>query len=54
MLQAIINERRIPDNIVSHMLPSVEVWQYVKMMAAKMMQESRRTERIRRTEILRN
>ena len=42
------------DNIVSHMLQSVEIWQYVKRMSAKAMQELRRIERIRRTEILRN
>ena len=51
LLETMIDERVTPDNIVSHMLRSVEVWHYVKMLSAKVMQELRRMERARRTEI---
>ena len=46
LLETMIDERVTrPDNIVSHMLQSVEVWHYVKMLSAKVMQELRRMER---------
>ena len=51
LLEAMIDESVTPDNIVSHMLRSVEVWHYVKMLSAKVMQELRRMEKARRTEI---
>ena len=51
LFETMIDERVTPDNIVSHMLRSVEVWHYVKMLSAKVMQELRRMERARRTEI---
>ena len=51
LLETIIDERVTPDNIVSHMLRSVEVWHYVKMLSAMVMQELRRMKRARRTEI---
>ena len=51
LLAAMIDERVTPENIVSQMLRSVEVWHYVKMLSAKVMQELRRMERARRTEI---
>ena len=46
LLEAMIDERVTPDNIVSHMLRSVEVWHYVKMLSAKVKQELRRMERL--------
>ena len=46
LLETMIDERvTTPDNIVSHMLRSVEVWHYVKLLSAKVMQELRRMER---------
>ena len=46
LVETMIDERVTSDNIVS-----VEVWHYVKMLSAKVMQELRRMERPRRTEI---
>ena len=54
LLKTMVNERAIPDNIVSHMLRSVEVWHYAKMLSAKVMQELRRIGKTRRTEIYGN
>ena len=51
LLETMIDERAIPDDIVSHILRSVEVWHYVKMLSAKVMQELRNMERAGRTEI---
>ena len=52
LLETMIDERVTPDNIVSHMLrSSVEVWHYVKMLSAKVMQELRSMKTARRTEI---
>ena len=48
MLRTMINERVTPDNIVSHMLQSVEVWRCVKGLSAKVKQELRRKEVNRR------
>ena len=39
LLETMIYERVTPDNIVSHMLRSVEVWHYIKMLSAKVMHE---------------
>ena len=52
LLDTVINERVAPDNIFSHMLRSVEVCYFVKMLSAKLIQELRRIERIHRTGIL--
>ena len=49
-----IDARVTPDNIVSHMLRSVEVCHYVQILSAKVMHELRMMERARRTEIYGN
>ena len=49
-----INETVTPENIVSHILRSVEVLHYVKMLSAKVMQELRRIKRAPRTKIYGN
>ena len=46
LLEVMINEGVTPDNIVLHMLQSVEVLHYVKMLSANVMQELKRMERI--------
>ena len=35
LLETMIDARVTPDNIVSHILRSVEVWHYLKMLSAK-------------------
>ena len=48
LLETMIDDRVTPDNIVLHMLWSIKVWHYVKMLSAKVMQELRRMEKARR------